>query len=55
MTWVSLTTVTEVAATPPTETDVVPMKPEPVMVMVVPPAVSPEFGETFVMIGVGAI
>ena len=39
------------AATPPTVTDVAPVKPVPVMVIDVPPAVGPALGLTPVMVG----
>ena len=42
--WVSETTVKLVAATAPKSTLVAPVKPVPVMVTVVPPAVGPEVG-----------
>ena len=41
---VELTTVTPVAASVPKSTAVAPVKPVPVMVTVVPPAVGPEVG-----------
>ncbi len=42
--WVSETTVKLVAAVAPKATAVAPVKPVPVMVTVVPPAVGPEVG-----------
>jgi hypothetical protein len=54
VTEVALTTVTAVAATPPIMTEVAPVRFVPVSVMVVPPVVGPEFGETVVNVG-GAI
>ncbi len=50
---VALTTVTDVAATPPTVTDVAPMNPVPVIVIEVPPASGPLAGETFVTVSTG--
>jgi hypothetical protein len=48
---VALTTTTLVAATPPIETPVAPVNPEPEMVSAVPPAVAPEFGVIEVTVG----
>ncbi len=41
----------EVAATPPTVTDVPGVNPVPVSVMVVPPTIGPELGVTLVSAG----
>ena len=49
------TTFTLVAATPPTVTLVVPVKLVPVMVMVVPPRVVPDVGETLARVGSGVM
>ena len=51
---VALTTAKPVAATPPTVTDVAPVKFVPVMVTAVPPAVGPLAGEIDVTLGVDA-
>ena len=51
--WVEETTLKLVAATEPKATFVAPVKPVPVIVTVVPPAVVPEVGETLVMAGAG--
>ena len=48
---VSLATVTLVAAVPPMVTAVAPVSPEPVMVMLVPPAVAPADGLTLATVG----
>ena len=48
---VSLTTVTSVAAVVPKSTAVAPVKPVPVIVTEVPPAVGPLFGLTPVTVG----
>ena len=50
---VALTTITPVAATPPTFTLVAPVKLVPVMVIEVPPNVVPDVGLTLVMVGTG--
>ena len=50
---VASTTTTLVAATPPTVTLLAPVKLVPVMVIVVPPAVVPEVGETLAIVGAG--
>ena len=42
--WVSLTTVKLLAGVPPKETSVAPVKPEPVIVTVAPPATDPLVG-----------
>ncbi len=52
--WVGETTVRFVAASPPKVTAVAPMKPVPVMVTEVPPAMVPEAGLTAVTAGTGA-
>jgi hypothetical protein len=49
--WVSSVTVKLVAAVPPMVTAVAPVKLVPVMVMLVPPAVGPDEGETVLMVG----
>ena len=51
----SLTTVKLGRAVPSRVTDVAPVKPLPVMAMVVPPASGPELGETPVTTGGGAV
>jgi hypothetical protein len=51
VTFVALTTVTPMAATPPTVTEVVPVRFVPVIVMVVPPATGPATGATLVIVG----
>ncbi|MNM85398.1 hypothetical protein D3C81_975110 [compost metagenome] len=48
---VALLTVTPVAAVAPKVTAVVPLKPEPVIVTVVPPVVGPEVGEMLLTTG----
>ena len=48
------TTVTLVAASDPNDTLAPVMKPEPVIVTVVPPAVEPEVGAIVVIVGAGA-
>jgi hypothetical protein len=48
---VVLTTFTEVAATPPIETETGDQKSVPVIVTVVPPEAGPEFGEMPVTVG----
>lgn len=48
---VSLTTVKLVAAAPPKVTAVALVKPLPVMITAVPPAVMPDVGETLVNVG----
>jgi len=55
VTLVSDTTVKLVAATVPKTTLVVPVKPAPVMVTVVPPDAGPEAGATPVTVGSGAL
>ena len=50
---VSETTITDVAGVPPKVTEVVPVKPVPVIVTEVPPSLFPEFGEIFVIVGGG--
>ncbi len=52
--WVSESTVKLEATVQPNLTTVAPVKPEPVMVMVVPPAVVPDVGEIAVIAGTGA-
>ncbi len=54
VTCVELTTFTEVAATPPIVTEVVPIKLVPLIVMVVPPDVVPVFGVIVEIVGVPA-
>ena len=51
---VSETTVTELAAVPPIVTAVAPVKPVPVMVTLVPPALGPALGEIAVTVGAAA-
>ena len=51
VTVVELTTLTEVAATPPIVTELVPVKFVPVIVIAVPPAVGPVFGLTDEIVG----
>jgi hypothetical protein len=51
VTVVALTTLTEVAATPPIDTDVVPVRFVPVIAIVVPPETGPTLGETDEMLG----
>ena len=51
---VALTTVTDVAATPPTVTAVAPVKSVPVIVSTVLPASGPLAGETLDTVGTGA-
>ena len=51
---VALVTETEVAAAPPTVTDVAPVRFVPVTVIEVPPATEPEVGETAVIVGTPA-
>ena len=51
VTVVELTTLTEVAATPPIVTELVPVKFVPVIVIAVPPVVGPTFGETDEIVG----
>ena len=51
---VALTTDTFVAATPPMVTPVAPVKSEPVMVTLVPPAGVSDLGEIEVTLGAGA-
>ncbi len=53
--WVSETTVKWVAASWPKATLMARVKPVPVMVTVVPPAVVPEVGATAVTVGTGAV
>ena len=53
VTVVELTTLTEVAATPPIVTELAPVKFVPVIVIAVPPAVGPVFGLTDEIVGVG--
>lgn len=50
---VALFTARLVAAAPPTVTLVAPVRLVPVMVILVPPSVDPEVGETAVMVGAG--
>ena len=52
VTVVELTTLTEVAATPPIVTELAPVKFVPVIVIAVPPLVGPTFGETDEIVGV---
>ena len=52
VTVVALTTLTEVAATPPSVTELAPVKFVPVIVIAVPPVVGPTFGETDEIVGV---
>ena len=52
---VALTNVTPVAATPPTRTVAPDTKFVPLIVIVVPPAVGPEVGDTDVTVGAGAV
>jgi len=52
VTVVELTTLTEVAATPPIVTELVPGKFVPVIVIKVPPLVDPVFGLTDEIVGV---
>lgn len=51
MIFVEDTTVKLLAATPPKTTLVAPVKPDPVIVTLVPPAGGPEVGEILVMAG----
>ena len=51
VTVVALTTTTEVAALPPTVTELVPVRFVPVIVIAVPPLVGPTFGETDEIVG----
>jgi peptidoglycan/LPS O-acetylase OafA/YrhL len=51
---VSLLTFTDVAAKPPTETAVAPVKPVPVMVISVLPKSGPLDGDTLPIVGIGA-
>ena len=51
VTWVSLLTVKAVAARVPNFTAVAPVKPEPAIVTLVPPAGAPPFGLTAVTVG----
>ena len=51
---VELTTTTLVAALPPMVTPVAPVKPVPVMVMLVPPKVEALIGEILVTVGTAA-
>jgi len=51
VTVVALTTTTEVAAFPPTVTELVPVRFVPVIVIAVPPVVGPKFGETDEIVG----
>ena len=51
VTVVELTTLTEVAATPPIVTELAPVKFVPVIVIAVPPAVDPVFGLTDEIVG----
>ena len=50
---VELATIKLVASTPPTDTNVAPVKFVPVMVIVVPPPTDPDTGLTEVMVGAG--
>ena len=50
----ALTTTMAVAAVPPKVTLVAPVKPVPVMVTAVPPAIGPPTGETLVTVGAAA-
>ena len=52
---VSLTTVTDVAATPPTVTAVVPVKAVPVIVSTVLPVSGPLAGDTLATVGTAAV
>jgi hypothetical protein len=52
VTVVELTTLTEVAATPPIVTELAPVKFVPVIVIVVPPESGPVFGLTDEIVGV---
>ena len=52
VTVVELTTLTEVAATPPIVTELVPVRFVPVIVITVPPLVRPTFGDTDEIVGV---
>ena len=51
VTVVELTTLTEVAATPPIVTELVPVRFVPVIVIAVPPVVGPTFGEIDEIVG----
>ncbi len=51
VTVVALTTLTEVAASPPIVTELAPVKFVPVIVIAVPPLVGPTFGETDEIVG----
>ena len=51
VTVVELTTLTEVAATPPIVTELEPVRFVPVIVIAVPPLVGPTFGETDEIVG----
>ena len=54
VTVVAFTTLTEVAATPPIVTELVPVKFVPVIVIAVAPTVEPLLGETDEIVGGGA-
>src|SRR2546427_11537977 len=51
LSWVALTTLTPVAAAPPTVTVALASKPVPVIVIAVPPAAGPEVGLTALTVG----
>ena len=51
VTVVALTTTTDVAASPPTLTELVPVRFVPVIVIAVPPVVGPTFGEIDEIVG----
>ena len=52
---VALAMTTLAAAEPPNATDVVPVKPVPVMVTLVFPVIGPLFGETLETVGAGVM
>jgi len=54
VTVVELTTLTEVAATPPIVTELAPVRFVPVIVIAVPPLVDPVFGLTAEIVGVAS-
>jgi hypothetical protein len=54
VTVVELTTLTEVAATPPIVTELAPVRFVPVIVIAVPPSTNPQFGLTDEIVGGGS-
>ena len=52
---VALVTLRDVTGVPPKETAVAPVKFVPVILIVVPPAATPTFGETAVIVGGGTL